>query len=200
MLVLLAVVCSIRVLQILPEIRNWYNIHICQGCRQSLRTSSGLIPDPPYNLVVARAEKCTLIWAIGDTYILFKCPPPCCSIISQSWAHMFHKYVENSFRYFLPARMRNQELLSVLSTWTHSVVFKMWYSGSTFKHTWHCTWLDINSLEWFVYSIFYCRVLQFNTDVHCLDNNAYNQCKLKCFMGIVHLCLRNASQYTQSSP
>ena len=31
------------------------NIRICQGCRQSLRTSSGLIPDPPYNLVVARS-------------------------------------------------------------------------------------------------------------------------------------------------
>ena len=33
------------------------NIRICQGCRQSLRTSSGSIPDPPYNLVVARSEK-----------------------------------------------------------------------------------------------------------------------------------------------
>ena len=33
------------------------NIHICQGCRQSLRTSSGSILDPPYNLVVARSEK-----------------------------------------------------------------------------------------------------------------------------------------------
>ena len=33
------------------------NIRICQGCRQSLRTTSGLIPDPPYNLVVARSEK-----------------------------------------------------------------------------------------------------------------------------------------------
>ena len=33
------------------------NIRICQGCRQSLRTSSGAIPDPPYNLVVARSEK-----------------------------------------------------------------------------------------------------------------------------------------------
>lgn len=33
------------------------NIRICQGCRQSLRTASGSIPDPPYNLVIARAEK-----------------------------------------------------------------------------------------------------------------------------------------------
>lgn len=33
------------------------NIRICQGCRQSLRTSTGSIPDPPYNLVVARSEK-----------------------------------------------------------------------------------------------------------------------------------------------
>ena len=33
------------------------NIGIFQGCRKSLRTSSGAIPDPPYNLVVARSEK-----------------------------------------------------------------------------------------------------------------------------------------------
>ena len=33
------------------------NIRICQGCRQSLRTSTGSIPEPPYNLVVARSEK-----------------------------------------------------------------------------------------------------------------------------------------------
>ena len=33
------------------------NIRICQGCRQSLRTSSGAIPDPPYNFVVAISEK-----------------------------------------------------------------------------------------------------------------------------------------------
>ena len=33
------------------------SIRICQGCRQSLRNSFGSIPDPPYNLVIATADK-----------------------------------------------------------------------------------------------------------------------------------------------
>ena len=53
------------------------NIRICQGCRQSLRTSSGVIPDPPYNLVVARSEKRPYRDSSGDSYILFKCSLPC---------------------------------------------------------------------------------------------------------------------------
>ena len=45
------------------------NIRICQGCRQSLRTSSGSIPDPPYNLVIARAEKCSYRDSSGDLVV-----------------------------------------------------------------------------------------------------------------------------------
>ncbi len=33
------------------------NIRICQGCRQSLRSSDNSIPIPHYDLAVARAEK-----------------------------------------------------------------------------------------------------------------------------------------------
>ena len=36
---------------------NTGNIHICQGCGQSLKTSTGSIPHLPYNLVIARADK-----------------------------------------------------------------------------------------------------------------------------------------------
>ena len=33
------------------------NIRICQGCRSTVRLSDGNIPAPPFNLVVARAER-----------------------------------------------------------------------------------------------------------------------------------------------
>ena len=33
------------------------NIRICQGCRGSLRLASGVIPNPPHDIVVARLEK-----------------------------------------------------------------------------------------------------------------------------------------------
>ncbi len=32
-------------------------IRICQGCRGTLRTKDGEIPSPPYNIVIARAER-----------------------------------------------------------------------------------------------------------------------------------------------
>ena len=33
------------------------NIRMCQGCRGSLRCADSTIPDPPYNLCIARAEQ-----------------------------------------------------------------------------------------------------------------------------------------------
>ena len=33
------------------------NIRMCQGCRSTLRSSDGSIPAPPFNLVIARAER-----------------------------------------------------------------------------------------------------------------------------------------------
>ena len=33
------------------------NIQMCQGCRATVRSSDGSIPAPPFNLVIARAER-----------------------------------------------------------------------------------------------------------------------------------------------
>ena len=33
------------------------NIHICQGCRGSLRLNNGAVPSPPLDLVIARMER-----------------------------------------------------------------------------------------------------------------------------------------------
>ena len=30
---------------------------MCQGCRSTLRTADGMIPPPPYDLTIARAER-----------------------------------------------------------------------------------------------------------------------------------------------
>ena len=35
------------------------NIRMCQGCQSSFRLTDGSIPAPPFDLVMARAQRCT---------------------------------------------------------------------------------------------------------------------------------------------
>ena len=41
------------------------NIRICQGCRRSLRLPNGLVPQPPFDLVIARMERRSFYDATG---------------------------------------------------------------------------------------------------------------------------------------
>ena len=42
------------------------NIRVCRGCRGSLRTTDGGVPPSPYNLITARAERCTFRNTSGE--------------------------------------------------------------------------------------------------------------------------------------
>ena len=42
------------------------NIRVCRGCRGSLRTTDGGVPPSTYNLIIARAERCTFRNTSGE--------------------------------------------------------------------------------------------------------------------------------------
>ena len=68
------------------------NIRVCHGCRGSLRTTDGGVPPSPYNLVIARAERCTfrntsgeLITPHRETICHYHCKLDCIRAAEQSF-------------------------------------------------------------------------------------------------------------------
>ena len=52
------------------------NIRVCRGCHGSLRTADSGIPPPPFDLVIARAERCTFRNTSGEL-ITRRCETVC---------------------------------------------------------------------------------------------------------------------------
>lgn len=57
---------------LVPNVNPFYckllggNIRVCRGCRGNLRTADGGIPPPPYDMIIARAERCTFRNSSGE--------------------------------------------------------------------------------------------------------------------------------------